>query len=540
MKVKDLVAKVETAIEKGASSVSTHRAIRSIERGARQAVQSIERGAQAVQTTCYPSAAQHHHHQQQQQHASAASEASNPHAVQQPSAPMHRIDETSLCARTFDTCCSLATEQQQSSSTTTTNPSTPQKTNQSTRAPKVEPSRVIIKESYDVQYFSQWMDSLEGKLKATLPVLNEETAFVDACRAVQSSNQAKLAAEKILDQISKQNPVNQEELAVAQEAVATATSALGDAKATCQAVAVTILDQQQGPFYDGMSVLNVGDLITYTILKQAGAKKLADWCQRGSGETDTLLTFLHQNVDLQREFLQAGGAAKGEYGRAVELYYQLLPTTDGNPVLQRLAMAVALELCNPVAHFGLPHTFVDPVQRYVHYEQAFLFGELDPFFEYFSVWELRNAVNSDATDEELGWGRQSLMNYRPGLVYLDDPQWRYCRIVRTDVGYANPDFYKEPRSYDQILSGGGKCGPRAWYGRFACKCFGIPTFGFRQPGHAAVSGLAYPEKHGSDSASIPSLCFHSTFADESMDYKRLGHLSRSRLSGELLGRPRWA
>ena len=34
---------------------------------------------------------------------------------------------------------------------------------------------------------------------------------------------------------------------------------------------------------------------------------------------------------------------------------------------------------------------------------------------------------------------------------------------------------------------GGECGPRAWFGRFSCKAFGIPTWGVRQPGHAAMT-----------------------------------------------------
>jgi len=155
--------------------------------------------------------------------------------------------------------------------------------------------------------------------------------------------------------------------------------------------------------------------------------------------------------------------------------------------LQKLALAVALELCSPLKLFDSASKFVDPMQRYVHYEQAYLYGELDPAFEHFQVWEMRNIVNCDATDEELGWGRQCLMNYRPDIVNSDDPTWRYCAIVRTDVAYKNPDWYKNPHSYDQILAGGGKCGPRAWYGRFICKAFGIPTWGFKQPGHAAVS-----------------------------------------------------
>ena len=50
-----------------------------------------------------------------------------------------------------------------------------------------------------------------------------------------------------------------------------------------------------------------------------------------------------------------------------------------------------------------------------------------------------------------------------------------------------PHWMSHPRTMDQILSNGGKCGPRAWFGRFICQAFGIPIWGVRQPGHAAMS-----------------------------------------------------
>lgn len=40
--------------------------------------------------------------------------------------------------------------------------------------------------------------------------------------------------------------------------------------------------------------------------------------------------------------------------------------------------------------------------------------------------------------------------------------------------------------HGRLNPGGGKCGPRAWFGRFICKAFGIPTWGARQPGHAMM------------------------------------------------------
>jgi len=39
----------------------------------------------------------------------------------------------------------------------------------------------------------------------------------------------------------------------------------------------------------------------------------------------------------------------------------------------------------------------------------------------------------------------------------------------------------------QIPAAGGVCGPRAFFGRFTRKAYGVPTFGVTQPGHAAMT-----------------------------------------------------
>jgi hypothetical protein len=141
--------------------------------------------------------------------------------------------------------------------------------------------------------------------------------------------------------------------------------------------------------------------------------------------------------------VQSGGARKGEYGRAIQIYHQLLASSCccSCGVLQRLALAVSLELATHVALFDDEDQQVDPLQRYVHYEQAYLLGELDPAFAGFTVWEMRLAINSDASEYELGWGRASLINYRPDIVLSSSEQWRYCYVVHTDVSYNNPDWY---------------------------------------------------------------------------------------------------
>jgi len=38
-----------------------------------------------------------------------------------------------------------------------------------------------------------------------------------------------------------------------------------------------------------------------------------------------------------------------------------------------------------------------------------------------------------------------------------------------------------------IPAADGVCGPRAFFGRFAVKSFGLPTWGATEPGHAAMS-----------------------------------------------------
>ncbi|GAX12221.1 hypothetical protein FisN_1Hh150 [Fistulifera solaris] len=342
----------------------------------------------------------------------------------------------------------------------------------------------VVANTYDETFFNNWMDTLKKSLVTRLP--QPDPAFTSACKSVNLCQQALSSAQSVLADIEKNYPNDKALLEKAKALVEKESKVLDEATKVCQTTAKSVFEQ------DLMQILlsdknDDSDLVTFTVLKQAGAKKLASWCTRGQTETSELMDFLKDPAQI-RLYLQAGGARNGEYGRAVQIHRQLTrsfphPTND---VITRLALAVALELCSPLTRFGTTQ-LIDPIQRYIHYEQAYLFGELDPAFQHFQVWELRGVVDSDASNEELGWGRECLLNFRPDIAFSNDPKWRYCEIVRSDVTYKAPEWYKSPRSYDQILSGGGKCGPRAWYGRFICKAFGIPTWGVKQVGHAAMS-----------------------------------------------------
>ena len=287
-------------------------------------------------------------------------------------------------------------------------------------------------------------------------------------------------------------------------------------------------------------------LLECTVLIQSTPTKLAEWCngEHRSYEDDhhhghdderhgsktlfmsqsserrkmMLETFLN-DVALMRQFLHSGGPSMGLYGPAIEIYYQIIgldektldddmdSVNDQNPIKDtnggddvcddeqsiehRLALAVALELAKPIVVYKSGETkdedtkYVDPIQRFYHYVDAYRLRQLDPSFPELSVWELRYVVDSNACHNDLMWGRSYLQVYRPDQIYWKDDQWRYLEAVRTDIGYRHPDH--EFHNYVDLLSAGGVCGARAWFGRFMCKCFGMPTWGVRQPGHAALS-----------------------------------------------------
>ncbi|HEX5789828.1 MAG TPA: hypothetical protein VFY13_01690, partial [Luteolibacter sp.] len=162
--------------------------------------------------------------------------------------------------------------------------------------------------------------------------------------------------------------------------------------------------------------------------------------------------------------------------------------------LQRLALAVALEHAVPItqsraeAATDAP-TVVDPVKRYLHYEKAFLDGELDACFKDLSVWDYRWVVNGDEPEEVLAWGRTMLRNYRPDAISTPDFRWRYVRSVKTEVKYGSGDQKNDLptlHQYQNIIMNGGVCGRRAFFGRFILRSFGIPTLARPQKGHATL------------------------------------------------------
>jgi hypothetical protein len=237
-------------------------------------------------------------------------------------------------------------------------------------------------------------------------------------------------------------------------------------------------------------------LVRAAVLAEATPKGLAAFAQQGT-EQEKLVEKLLAEPGLMQEMLVAGGASGGQYGRAMQIYFDIRRASpkSGEGALHRLALATSLEHAVPVAQSNPASqtngpAFVDPVKRYLHYEKAFLGGELDAAFQSFTTWEYRMIVDCDAPDAILAWGREMLRTYRPDHVTNPDYGWRYSGAVRTDVTYGSQnvkDDLPSLHSYQNIPKNGGVCGRRAFFGRFILKSFGIPVWGVTQHKHAALS-----------------------------------------------------
>jgi hypothetical protein len=238
-------------------------------------------------------------------------------------------------------------------------------------------------------------------------------------------------------------------------------------------------------------------LVKCVVLTVATPRGLAEFAEQGKAE-EAMVERLLGDVGLMREMLIAGGARFGKYGEAMRIYAGIQKATDRarEGALQRLALATSLEHATPIEQTaaaeqkGSAAAVVDPVKRYLHYEKAFLAGELDPAFKGFTTWEYRMVVNCDAPDEILAWGREMLRTYRPDHVSMPDYGWRYVSAVRTEVPYGSQNVKDDLPSlhqYQNIIMNGGVCGRRAFFGRFILRSFGIPTWGVTQHKHAALS-----------------------------------------------------
>ncbi len=225
-------------------------------------------------------------------------------------------------------------------------------------------------------------------------------------------------------------------------------------------------------------------LVEASVIADATPRGLAAFAQK-SKAGENLIRSMLADPALMKQMQIADGARNGNYGRTMQIYEAIQSASPlaHKGILKRLALAIALVQQPRMARWD-NHTF-DAVARYMNFQSAYLAKELDPAFPTLTAWDCRFVVNDPFSNREANWFRNMMMNYAPAYVLSG----HYIDIVHTDVGYIrSPRWGTFPGSMaEQIVEGGGECGPRAWYGRLAERAFGIPAWGVKQRGHAALT-----------------------------------------------------
>lgn len=336
--------------------------------------------------------------------------------------------------------------------------------------------------------YSDMLKALQAEIRKALPEIDEarRSAFV---KAYEVEMAAAGAEDKALKAAAAKNVKDKEAAGKAHKA---AQEALAKAEADAQAPVKAMLAAVENFLAGGKAD---APLMRGAILSKATPRGLAEFAQQGN-EQAALIEKLLSDDALMKQMLEAGGAQNGKYGPAMQIYSNIQKASPRakEGILQRLALGTSLEHAvpipqsNPKAQADAPAT-VDPVKRYLHYEKAYLDGELDPAFKDLSVWEYRMIVQCDAPDHILAWGREMLRNYRPDYISTPDNGWRYSKIVKSDVLYGSQDVKNdlpELQQYQNIIKNGGVCGRRAFFARFLLCSFGNPTWGVTQHAHAAA------------------------------------------------------
>ncbi len=241
-----------------------------------------------------------------------------------------------------------------------------------------------------------------------------------------------------------------------------------------------------------------GPLMRAAILAHGTPQGLAEFAQQGEAEAK-LIEKLLGDEPLMRQVLEAGGANGGEYGEMMQVYTAILEASERarepGTMFQRLALGTAIHMpWMPGKNKGIvpgitysSQDTIDQVSRYLHYEKAYLDGELDPAFKDMNTWECRFITDDPYSNEDLAWVRQMIRTYRPDHVSTPDYKWRYVRIVKSDVPYISPtDDPSLGSPAQQHIALGGICGRRAYFGRLAGRAFGIPCRASTQTGHGAM------------------------------------------------------
>jgi hypothetical protein len=231
----------------------------------------------------------------------------------------------------------------------------------------------------------------------------------------------------------------------------------------------------------------------FALLTHATPNRLAGFAQKGEAEK-ALIDKLLNDDKLVVQVMTLEGASGGNYGQAMRNYTAIQKATERSHegFFQFWALAASLQYTDEnYIYPGVPAA-ESLVRYYLNYLKAYDAGILDPAFSKLggTGWDYRFVFSDSYTLEDIDWVRNMIRNYRPDITRLEY-DWRYCRIVRTDVPYVSgvdrSGMPEELSNIQKFFLEGGICGPRAFVGQISCYAFGIPTRRAPSPGHGAMA-----------------------------------------------------
>ncbi|MEI8374261.1 MAG: carbohydrate-binding protein [Planctomycetota bacterium] len=209
------------------------------------------------------------------------------------------------------------------------------------------------------------------------------------------------------------------------------------------------------------------------------------------------LAWIMKSTEIMDQYLEAGTPTgdqptdvnefkidTGALARWHKIYTEDPDSRNG--IYLRLGMAFAIWPPGGTGYgSGLP---IEWFPRYKHYKAAHQNKELVPSFDKLPVCDYGSVIGSWGSDRDLAWGRQIFRCWRPDL--LDKEQ--IPKIVSEVWRRFSP--FPFSNGFVTVMEGGGKCGPRGFFGCFICQANGIPAIGVGQPAHCCFAAKsAYPE-----------------------------------------------
>jgi hypothetical protein len=231
----------------------------------------------------------------------------------------------------------------------------------------------------------------------------------------------------------------------------------------------------------------------FALLTHATPNRLAAFAQQGE-EEKALIDKLLNDDKLVVQVMTMEGASGGNYGQAMRNYTAIQKASERSHegFFQVWALAASLQYTDETYVYpGVPAA-ESLVKYYLNYLKAYDDGILDPAFSQLggTGWDYRFVFPDSYTLEDIDWIRKAIRNYRPDLTRVDH-DWRYCRIVKTDVPYCSgvdrDGMPGELSNIQKYFLEGGICGPRAFVGQLSCYAFGIPARRAPSTGHAAMA-----------------------------------------------------